>query len=262
MATAMTDMGVVVRAAGGPEALEWTTLDTAVPKSDEVLIEQRAIGVKHHSRVVIKTGGAALEDRRDDDNFQLARELAERFGGGTGNRFGQVEIVGIFFAAEILRTEKLFEADDLRSTLGRLADGLHRARKICGRIFRTLPLQQADGEFLAHEGILPDQRRGVFVFRGVDDAADAAQDGIEHRRCEPARLRVLLAGMVACEKMRQIAGQLVFGAVRKLVTDGRGEPPLLHQQAQVGVKRDGTERQHSARPQNRELILEIARAVA
>ena len=40
-----TDMGVVVRTAGGPEALEWTALDTAAPGRGEVLIEQRAIGV-------------------------------------------------------------------------------------------------------------------------------------------------------------------------------------------------------------------------
>ena len=45
MATGMTDMGVVVRTAGGPEALEWTALETARPGRGEVLIEQRAIGV-------------------------------------------------------------------------------------------------------------------------------------------------------------------------------------------------------------------------
>ncbi len=45
MAEKMTDMGVVVRAAGGPEALEWTTLDTGVPGRGEVRVEQRAIGV-------------------------------------------------------------------------------------------------------------------------------------------------------------------------------------------------------------------------
>ena len=41
----MTDMGMVVRAAGGPEALEWTALETGVPGRGEVRIEQRAIGV-------------------------------------------------------------------------------------------------------------------------------------------------------------------------------------------------------------------------
>src|ERR1700730_17001262 len=45
MAEQMTDMGVVVRAPGGPEALEWTPLHTAKPGRGEVRIEQRAIGV-------------------------------------------------------------------------------------------------------------------------------------------------------------------------------------------------------------------------
>jgi NADPH2:quinone reductase len=45
MAEKMTDMGVVVRKAGGPESLEWTALDTAAPGRGEVRIEQRAIGV-------------------------------------------------------------------------------------------------------------------------------------------------------------------------------------------------------------------------
>ena len=41
----MADMGVVVRTAGGPEALEWTELDTAAPGPGEVRIAQRAVGV-------------------------------------------------------------------------------------------------------------------------------------------------------------------------------------------------------------------------
>ena len=39
------DMGVVVRAPGGPEALEWSALETAAPGPGEVRILQRAIGV-------------------------------------------------------------------------------------------------------------------------------------------------------------------------------------------------------------------------
>ncbi len=45
MSEQVTDMGVVVRKAGGPESLEWTTLDTAAPGRGEVRIVQRAIGV-------------------------------------------------------------------------------------------------------------------------------------------------------------------------------------------------------------------------
>ena len=41
----MSDAGVVVRAAGGPDALEWTALDTPTPGPGEVRIVQRAIGV-------------------------------------------------------------------------------------------------------------------------------------------------------------------------------------------------------------------------
>jgi NADPH2:quinone reductase len=45
MAEPIADMGLVVRTAGGPEALEWTALDTPAPGRGEVRIEQRAIGV-------------------------------------------------------------------------------------------------------------------------------------------------------------------------------------------------------------------------
>jgi NADPH2:quinone reductase len=41
----MTDMGVVVRTAGGPETLEWTALNTGAPGRGEVRIVQHAIGV-------------------------------------------------------------------------------------------------------------------------------------------------------------------------------------------------------------------------
>jgi NADPH2:quinone reductase len=41
----MADMGVVVRAAGGPETLEWTELETAAPGAGEARIAQRAVGV-------------------------------------------------------------------------------------------------------------------------------------------------------------------------------------------------------------------------
>jgi NADPH2:quinone reductase len=45
MAESTADMGVLVRSAGGPEALEWSALETAAPGPGEVRIEQRAIGV-------------------------------------------------------------------------------------------------------------------------------------------------------------------------------------------------------------------------
>jgi NADPH2:quinone reductase len=41
----MADMGMVVRTAGGPEAMEWTGLTTAAPGPGEARIVQRAVGV-------------------------------------------------------------------------------------------------------------------------------------------------------------------------------------------------------------------------
>jgi len=45
MAEQVADMGVMVRKPGGPEALEWTRLDTAAPGPGEVRMVQHAIGV-------------------------------------------------------------------------------------------------------------------------------------------------------------------------------------------------------------------------
>ncbi len=41
----MTDLGLLVRAPGGPEALEWAELEAAAPGPGEVRIAQRAVGV-------------------------------------------------------------------------------------------------------------------------------------------------------------------------------------------------------------------------
>ena len=43
--TNSADFAIVVRAPGGPEALEWTEIETSAPARGEVLIEQRAVGV-------------------------------------------------------------------------------------------------------------------------------------------------------------------------------------------------------------------------
>ena len=43
--TKSADFAIVVRKAGGPEALEWAEVETAAPARGEVLIAQRAVGV-------------------------------------------------------------------------------------------------------------------------------------------------------------------------------------------------------------------------
>ena len=56
-------------------------------------------------------------------------QLAQRLGGRAGDGLGQVEVVVIFFAAEVLRAEQLLQADDLRAALGGLADRRDGARR-------------------------------------------------------------------------------------------------------------------------------------
>src|SRR5260370_14307952 len=70
---------------------------------------------------------------------------------------------------------------------------------------------------------------GIFCFACGDDFADAAQHGIKHLGRKPASLRILLAGMIAGEKMRQIAGQFEFGAMRKSIHGCGGDSLLLQQ---------------------------------
>jgi NADPH:quinone reductase len=47
MSTVAKDLGVIVRTPGGPEALEWTLLDTGMPGPGEALVAHRAIGVNY-----------------------------------------------------------------------------------------------------------------------------------------------------------------------------------------------------------------------
>ncbi len=70
--------------------------------------------------------------------------LPSAVGGRAGDGLGQVEIVVIFFAAEVLRAEQLLQADDLRAALGGVADGRHGAVEILFRVERALSLQQPD----------------------------------------------------------------------------------------------------------------------
>ncbi len=102
----------------------------------------------------------------------------------------------------------------------------------------------------------------LFPLRGARGGCRAARIR-RHGRRQAAGLRILLAGVIAGEKMGQVSGKLEFGAVGKNVPSAAGsEPPLVHEQAQIGMKRDRAKRQHGARPQDGEFLFEIAGAIA
>ena len=120
-----------------------------------------AIGADHRRGVVIQPGRAPLEQRRDDDHLQFARDLAERFGRRSGNRLGQVEQFRVLFAAEILRAEQLLQANDLRAARGGFANLRHRFIQILLSTQRTGGLHQTDSKGLRHRHrifILTDSR--------------------------------------------------------------------------------------------------------
>ena len=61
--TKSADFAIVVRAPGGPEALEWTELETSAPARGEVLIAQRAVGVNFID-TYFRKGHVSLADVR------------------------------------------------------------------------------------------------------------------------------------------------------------------------------------------------------
>ena len=99
-----------------------------------LLVEQRIVGDVHlpvdaeeapvrvddRRRVPIDAGGLPLEDRHDEDDRQLTRELLHRIRGRSGNRLCQVEAVALLRLAEVERVEQLLQADDLRAAPGRV----------------------------------------------------------------------------------------------------------------------------------------------
>jgi hypothetical protein len=64
--------------------------------------------------------GAFFKERTDDDDVELFGQLAHDGGGGAGDGFGEVEQVGLLFAAEVLGAEQLLQADDLGAAGGGL----------------------------------------------------------------------------------------------------------------------------------------------
>ena len=83
--------------------------------------EHRAIGINDDRGVMIKSGGAFLEKRRDHDNAVFFGQLAEGDGAGPiGNRLGKAEIGVVLALAKILRAKHFLGADDLRAAFGRL----------------------------------------------------------------------------------------------------------------------------------------------
>ena len=62
-----------------------------------------SILLNHYCRIVVKSWCTSLEKRGDDDYAEVFGQFAVEIGGGTRNRFCQVEIIHIFYLTEIKR---------------------------------------------------------------------------------------------------------------------------------------------------------------
>ena len=78
--------------------------------------------VDDHSSVVVNARGSLFKERSHNDNLVLFRDFAERLGSWSGNSFRKFEERDVFGLAEILRTKKLLQANNLRAFPCRLAN--------------------------------------------------------------------------------------------------------------------------------------------
>jgi len=106
-----------------------------------------SIGVQGDRRVVVKPRRAPLKERGDDRDPQLAGYLGEARRRGTGNLLSQIEKAQILALAEVLRAEKLRQADDVGAQPRRLADALDGSGEVGLRVGAHAHLHESHVEF-------------------------------------------------------------------------------------------------------------------
>lgn len=94
--------------------------------------------------VVIEAGGAAFEERGDEDDAGFAADAGEDVGGGAGNRLGEAEEVVVFALAEVLGPEELREANERGSLAGGLIDALGGLVEVDHRVWVAGHLDEGD----------------------------------------------------------------------------------------------------------------------
>src|SRR5208282_1310514 len=99
--------------------------------------------------VVINAGRAPLEDRCDDNYFPRLGDGAERFGGGSGNRLGEIEEFRVLGLTRVMRAEQLLRANDLRAAFGGLLDFRDRLVEIEARLGRTTHLDEPNDDLVS-----------------------------------------------------------------------------------------------------------------
>ena len=94
----------------------------------------------HYCRIVIQSRSTALEERSNDYHAQILGQLAVEFGRWTGNRFGKVEILYIFYLAEVERVVKFLQYNEFCATLRQVDDALSESGLVIGDVRRNVKL--------------------------------------------------------------------------------------------------------------------------
>ena len=187
--------------------------------------QQRAVGVEDRGGVVVQAGGAALEERSDDHDAELARPAcpALRWKGRESVRpdrssrdfpRGKNIASGKAPRRQTICAPRLAASRIAGERGGEIFRGIERAagagpgrHLICRAICRAVSRHDVNTTIARRSVARNVRATGCALQRrkqSCEDAANAAQHGVEHCRREAAGLRVLLAGMIGGEEARQI----------------------------------------------------------
>ena len=86
-----------------------------------------AVALDDHGGVVVESGGAALEERGDDDHLITLGQFAVDIGRRAGNGLGEVEVVDVLHLTEVERVVQLLQYDELCATTGEVGDAVGQA---------------------------------------------------------------------------------------------------------------------------------------
>ncbi len=103
-----------------------------------VLSGYASVLLYHHSRIVIQSRSTALEERSNDHHAQILGQLAVEFGRWTGDRFGEVEVLYIFYLAEVERVVKFLQYNEFCATLRQVDDALSESGLVIGDVRRNV----------------------------------------------------------------------------------------------------------------------------
>ena len=99
-----------------------------------------SVTVKNNGSIMIEPGSTFLKKRGDKNHSISCCQFRIKSGGRTGNRFGKVEILYIFYLAEVERVVKFLQYNEFCATLRQVDDALSESGLVIGDVRRNVKL--------------------------------------------------------------------------------------------------------------------------